>query len=87
MEQAVIRKVREETGLTVETVQPLGYYEAVSQENPFGLASPLHAVSVVFSTVVDDPQQIRLDDQSSDWKFFKELPADFHINRFGDGCG
>ena len=81
----MIRQVREETGLTVESVQPIGYYEAISQENPFGLASPLHAVSVVFSTVVDDRQEIRLDDQSSDWEFFTELPADFHINTFGDG--
>lgn len=85
LEQAVIRKVREETALTVDAVQPIGYYEAVSQENPFGLASPLHAVSVVFSTVVDNHQQIRLDDQSSDWKFSKELPADFRINTFGAG--
>ena len=85
LEQAVIRKVREETALEVETVRPIGYYEAVAQENPFGLDSPLHAVSVVFSTVVDDHQPISLDDQSSDWGFFQELPAEFHINTFGDG--
>ena len=36
LEQAVISKVLEETSLQVEAVHPIGYYEAVSQENPFG---------------------------------------------------
>jgi colanic acid biosynthesis protein WcaH len=83
LEEAVVRKVWEETSLKVETVHPIGYYEAVSQENPFGLAPRFHAVSVVFSTLVDDDQQIRLDDQSIDWKYAQELPADFHIKSFG----
>ncbi len=85
LEEAVVRKVREETSLNVETLHPIGYYEAVSQENPFGLAPRLHAVSVVFSTVVNDGQQIRLDDQSLDWKYSKELPVDFCFKPFGDG--
>jgi colanic acid biosynthesis protein WcaH len=84
LEQAVLRKVCEETSLKVETVHPIGYYEAVSQENPFGLAPRLHAVSVVFSTVVDYGLPIRLDDQSMDWKYSKELPADFRIKPFGE---
>jgi colanic acid biosynthesis protein WcaH len=84
LEGAAIRKVREETSLKVGTLHPIGYYEAVSQENPFGLAPRLHAVSVVFSTAVDDGQPIRLDDQSLDWKYSKELPADFHIKSFGE---
>jgi colanic acid biosynthesis protein WcaH len=82
LEQAVVRKVWEETGLNVEAVQPIGYYEAVSQENPFGQVSRLHAVSVVFSTVIDGNQQIKLDDQSTDWKYAKELPANFQIKSF-----
>lgn len=85
LEQAVIRKVWEETGLKVDAGHPIGYYEDVSQENPFGLTERLHAVSVVFSTVVDDHQQIRLDDQSLDWKYSKELPADFRIRPLGNG--
>jgi colanic acid biosynthesis protein WcaH len=85
LEEAAVRKVWEETSLDVQSVHPIGYYEAASQENPFGLAPRLHAVSVVFLTVVDDHQPIRLDDQSSDWKFSKELPADFHVKSFGGG--
>ena len=84
LEEAVVRKVWEETSLHVEAVHPIGYYEAVSQENPFGLAPRLHGVSVVFSTLVDDGLPVRLDDQSLDWKFSKDLPADFCIKPFGD---
>jgi hypothetical protein len=64
-------------------VHPIGYYEAVSQENPFGLAPRLHAVSVVFATIIDDRQPIRLDDQSLEWKYSKELPPDFRVKAFG----
>ena len=85
LEEAVVRKVREETSLDVEAGHPVGYYEAVSQENPFGLVPRLHAVSVVFSTVVDDGQQIKLDDQSLDWQYSKELPADFRVKSFESG--
>ena len=83
LEQAAVRKVWEETSLHVEAVHPIGYYEAVSQENPFGLAPRLHAVSVVFATIIDDRQPIRLDDQSLEWKYSKELPPDFRVKAFG----
>jgi len=82
LEEAVVRKVLEETSLRVEAVSPIGYYEALSQENPFGLAPCLHAVSVVFSAVVDGGQPIRLDDQSLDWRYAKELPAEFRFKPF-----
>jgi colanic acid biosynthesis protein WcaH len=84
LEQAAMRKVLEETSLSVEAVHAVGYYEALSQENPFGLAPRLHAVSVVFSTVVDYRQQVKLDDQSMDWKYAQELPTDFHVRWFDD---
>lgn len=85
LEQAVVRKVWEETRLKVEAGQPIGYYEDASQVNPFGLAEPLHAVSVVFSTIVADNQPVKLDDQSLDWKYAKELPADFRIKSLDNG--
>jgi len=82
LEQAAIRKVSEEAGLKVSSVKPIGYYEDISETNPFGLSKPLHSVSIVFSANADDHQQIRLDDQSTEWKYSKRLPADFHIKSF-----
>ncbi|MCK4791163.1 MAG: NUDIX domain-containing protein [Desulfobacteraceae bacterium] len=82
LKQAAVRKVKEETFLDVDAVFPIGYYEDTVEANPFGLASRLHSVSVVFSASVDDHQQIKLDYQSTDWKYSKVLPANFHIKSF-----
>jgi len=84
LEEAARRKVSEETALQVETMQPIGYYEAVAQANPFGLRFQYHAVSVVFMTVVDSFQAVRLDSQSAEWKFAKELPSDFRVRSFNE---
>lgn len=77
LEQAAIRKAKEEVGLQVNNLQFIGYYEDAFETNPFGLATPLHSVSVVFTAVVNDGKTIRLDDQSSEWKFSKKLPERF----------
>ena len=82
LEQAVVRKVEEEVGLNVGSVRPIGYYEDVSEMNPFGLSSPQHSVSVVFSARVDDHQRVRLDSQSTEWKYSDELPEDFLVRVF-----
>jgi colanic acid biosynthesis protein WcaH len=85
LEQAAIRKVKEEVGLKVNFMEPIGYYEDVSETNPFGLSIPLHSVSVVFSTVVDDNQQVRLDNQTVGWKYSADLPTDFRVKSFIKG--
>lgn len=82
VEAAVVRKIKEEVSLDVESVHPLGYYEAVSQENPFGLRAPMHAVSIVFSARIDECSTIILDDQGTDWKYSAELPPDFKFHSF-----
>jgi colanic acid biosynthesis protein WcaH len=82
LEQAAIRKIKQETGLSVNAVSPIGYFETVADANPFGLPFKYHAVSVVFETVIDEQQQIRLDEQSTEWKFASELPADFSFKPF-----
>lgn len=79
LEQAAIRKVKEEAGLIINSVKPIGYYEEISHTNRFGSLTPLHAVSVVFSAVVDDSQHIKLDSQSTNWKYSSEMPKDFSI--------
>ncbi len=83
LEEAAIRKVREEATLVIESAKPIGYYEDTAEKNPLGLESVQHAVSVVFSAKVDSFQQTKLDYQSSDWKCSKELPSGFHCNWFG----
>lgn len=82
LEQAVVRKVWEESSLKIRNVKPIGYYEDVSQKSPFGLIAPYHAISVVFTAVVDNFMAVKLEDQSAAWKFSMELPADFIIKKF-----
>jgi len=84
LEQAAIRKVREEVGLDVETVQPFGYYEDTCETNPFGLEFHQHSVSVVFLAAVDGSQNVKLDYQSTDWKYSKDLPRKFLVKPFGN---
>ncbi len=81
LEQAVIRKVSEETSLHVNNIKLIGYFELITDANPFNQPFRYHAVSVVFSVVVDDHQQVRLDEQSMEWKYDQQLPVDFYINQ------
>lgn len=85
VEQAAIRKVKEEVGLKVNNAQPIGYYEDTFEKNPFGNPTSLHSVSIIFKTFVDDFQNIILDHQSSDWKYSKELPKNFILKPFSNG--
>jgi colanic acid biosynthesis protein WcaH len=82
LEHAVIRKIMEETAIHVKSVRPIGYFETVADTNPFGLPFQYHAVSVIFAALAEDWQQIHLDDQSTEWKYSKDLPPDFRINAF-----
>lgn len=82
LEQAAKRKVHEEVGLEIDDVKSIGYYEDALESNPYGLPTPLHSVSIVFSAIIDDKQRVILDYQSSDWIYSKELPAKFFIKSF-----
>jgi colanic acid biosynthesis protein WcaH len=82
MEQAAIRKVKEEVSLDIKDLELLGYYEETFRENPFGTNGGIHTVSIVFTTVVDHNQSVELDSQSTDWKYSKQLPPNFLIKSF-----
>lgn len=82
LEQAAKRKVKEEVGFEIDNVKSVGYYEDALETNPFGLTTPLHSISIVFSTIIEDEKIVTLDYQSSDWKYSKELPTDFFIKPF-----
>ncbi|MBP7087942.1 MAG: NUDIX domain-containing protein [Candidatus Omnitrophica bacterium] len=80
--EAAMRKVKEEVGILIDTVKPIGYYEEISHTNHFSQETPLHSVSVVFLTHIDGSQKVTLDSQSSDWKYSKELPKGLSIKPF-----
>jgi colanic acid biosynthesis protein WcaH len=79
---AATRKVREETGLSTGPLKPVGYFEYCGLRGPFGISTGYHTVSIVFAGSVGDGRDIVPDNQSSDWKFAKGLPADFRLEPF-----
>jgi len=84
MIQAAMRKVKEETSLNIKNLNLMGYYEEIFDKNSFNINSKLHTVSIVYSTVINSDQKIKLDSQSTDWKFSKELPSAFDVKLFSN---
>ncbi len=82
---AAARKLKEEVGVVASELTPIGYMELPVDDNPFGGPVSYHAVSVVFRATIDDSEPVKLDSQSSDWKWAAELPDDFPLTPF-DGA-
>ena len=81
--QAGIRKTLEETGLKINELRFLGFYEDVYDKNAFDIPKPYHTLSLAFETQLSSEQSeetIRLDSQHSDWGWFDKLPERFIIS-------
>lgn len=78
MEMALKRKVKEEIGIDVKVLMPLGYYEESFDENESGFESGIHTLSIVF-LATPLSLDIELDNQSSAWRFSKKLPGSLKI--------
>ncbi|MCX5709295.1 MAG: NUDIX domain-containing protein [Candidatus Omnitrophica bacterium] len=83
--EAARRKMKEETGLKLRDMKPVGYYELLSGTSPFQARNKNHTISVVFSSAIEDGSSIILDKQSCNYKFSKKLPGDFRIKSFKRG--
>ena len=74
--EAVKRKMNQELGIDVEIERLLGFFETVFQKTRVSGIGGFHAISFVF-LLKPLQEKIVLDSQSSDWKWFNELPAKF----------
>lgn len=84
--EAFHRKMRQELGIEVRILEPIGYYEERHADDPRGGPDGVHAVSVVFRA---EPLSldVRLDEQSADWGFFDRLPDELPaLQPFGAGA-
>ena len=84
VEQAAIRKVKEELSIDIKKLKLIVFFEAPFQKHPFGLKEKYHAVRIVLSAYITNDNQIKLDSQSSEWKFSKKLPSQFVIKTFSN---
>jgi len=81
IEEAVRRKMREETGLRVKLIRPLGYFEYFFKSHAIALKNGYHSISIVY-LVKPLSLKVELDSQSSDWKLAENLPKKFIIKPF-----
>ena len=78
---AAQRKMHQEVGLRVkrDRFRLVGYTEAVFKRNAFGTPTGVHTASVVYCTEIEGSEPIRLDGQSTTWKFSDRLPKNFKM--------
>jgi colanic acid biosynthesis protein WcaH len=76
LEAAFERKMREELGVDVRILMPVGYFEIQHTDDPRGGDDGVHQVSVVFAATAESGR-VTLDEQSSEWGFFEHLPEPF----------
>ena len=72
LKDGFIRKMKEEIGLKGKIVSVVGFYEDFYQDNNLNI-DMVHTVSVVFLAEVDR-YEIKMDKQSTDYKWVKSLP-------------
>jgi hypothetical protein len=73
--------MREELGIGVKILAPVGYYEQ-HPETSRSKGDGTHAVSVVFCALPLS-LDIILDAQSATWRFADQLPPTFRVVHFG----
>ncbi len=73
LREAVKRKMKQELGIDVEIERLMGFFETVFKKTSTNIAGGFHAVSFVF-LLKPLQEKIVLDNQSSSWNWFKELP-------------
>jgi colanic acid biosynthesis protein WcaH len=72
-EQGVIRKIKQELGVNCRVIKCLGHFEEFFDKVAQVDDCSFHAVSIVFLIELES-EDIELDSQSSEWKWFKDLP-------------
>ncbi len=76
LKEAAIRKLKEETGLKPKKIKSMGSYEYFSETGYFP-GTNTHAIAFPFLVEVS-PAGVRIDSQSSDWKWFDRVNSGWH---------
>ena len=79
LQNAAHRKAKEELGFDVNVLSCVGYYEDFYKVPKNKV---VHTISIVFVVSPVENFKIKLDSQSSDWKWSKELPDEFNLKSF-----
>ncbi|NDG52717.1 MAG: NUDIX domain-containing protein [Flavobacteriia bacterium] len=72
-EQGILRKVKEELGVDATIIKCLGHIEEYFDKVEQIKNCTFHAISIVYLLEVNS-EDIKLDSQSEEWKWFDKLP-------------
>lgn len=80
VEQAALRKLKEETGLTGDIERKVGFYETIFDKGPFSdLKTGVHTVNVVFLIrIAGENPKIKLDKTSLEYKWIDKIEESYH---------
>lgn len=76
LSSAVIRKTKEEAGINTQNPKLLGLDETMFPDGPFDWST--HTINAVFLVQVNKNQPIKLDGQSSEYRWFNTIDTDWH---------
>lgn len=74
LEEGIRRKMKQELDIYVKVEKLLGFFEEFFERSSNEISSGLHVISFVFLLAIHNQSDIKLDDQSSEWKWSKKLP-------------
>ncbi|HDY72638.1 MAG TPA: NUDIX domain-containing protein [bacterium] len=76
LERAALRKAKEEVGLNVILEKQLGAKETIFKKGIFG--ENIHTINVIFLANIKGKKKIKLDSQSTDYRWFKKIKTNWH---------
>jgi colanic acid biosynthesis protein WcaH len=76
LEKAAIRKVKEETELKIISKKILGVDQTIFKKGVFGVST--HTINVIFLAQIKGRYKLKLDNQTSNYKWFKHINPHWH---------
>jgi len=76
LEEGIVRKVKEETGLTCEVIDMIDITQTDFKTGPNGI--PVHTVNVCFTLKIKNGK-LSLNNEHKKWGWFMEAPEDSHL--------
>tara|TARA_B100000925_G_scaffold291643_1_gene280522 strand:+ start:2998 stop:3447 length:450 start_codon:yes stop_codon:yes gene_type:complete len=74
---AIKRKIKEEAGIENGVIKYLGHFEEFFEKTEQKINGKFHSISFVYFVFVDSKSNIKIDKQSSEYKWVKKLPKIF----------
>jgi colanic acid biosynthesis protein WcaH len=78
IENGIKRKLHQEIGVKNIKVKYLGFFEEFFLKTKQNVNNGFHSISFVYLAFINSNTKIKIDEQSSEFKWFKKLPLIFY---------